>query len=73
MLLFHLLLYGRTQEILYEIQKSKQSEDPEFRREFDEVMEAPVYVDSPLATSATEIFLNNLDIFLLYTNYNVIP
>jgi metallo-beta-lactamase family protein len=52
---------GRTQEILYEIQKSKQSEDPEFRREFDEVMEAPVYVDSPLATSATEVFLNNLD------------
>lgn len=53
---------GRTQEILYEIQKSKQSEDPEFRREFDEIMEAPVFVDSPLATSATEIFLNNLDI-----------
>jgi metallo-beta-lactamase family protein len=53
---------GRTQEILYEIQKSKQSEDPEFRREFDEVMEAPVYVDSPLAISATEIFLKNLDI-----------
>ena len=52
---------GRTQEILYEIQKSKQSEDPEFRREFDEIMEAPVYVDSPLATSATEVFLNNLD------------
>ena len=53
---------GRTQEILYELQKSKQSEDPEFRREFEEVMEAPVYVDSPLATSATEVFLNNLDI-----------
>lgn len=53
---------GRTQEILYEIQKSKQSADPEFRREFDEVMDAPVYVDSPLATSATEVFLNNLDI-----------
>ena len=53
---------GRTQEILYEIQKSKQSEDPEFRREFDEIMEAPVYVDSPLAISATEIFLKNLNI-----------
>ena len=52
---------GRTQEILYEIQKSKQSDDPEFRREFDEVMNAPVYVDSPLAISATEIFLRNLD------------
>ncbi len=52
---------GRTQEILYEIQKSKQSDDPEFRREFDEIMRAPVYVDSPLAISATEIFLKNLD------------
>ena len=52
---------GRTQEILYEIQKSKQSDDLEFRREFDEIMDAPVYVDSPLATSATEVFLRNLD------------
>ncbi len=53
---------GRTQEILYEIQRSKQSSDPEFRREFEEVMDAPVYVDSPLAISATEIFLKNLDV-----------
>jgi len=52
---------GRTQEILYEIQKSKQNDDPEFRRKFDEIMNAPVYVDSPLAISATEIFLKNLD------------
>ncbi len=52
---------GRTQEILYEIQKTKQSDDLEFRREFDEIMDAPVYVDSPLATSATEVFLRNLD------------
>lgn len=52
---------GRTQEILYELQRSKQNDDPEFRKEFDEVMDAPVYVDSPLATSATEVFLKNLD------------
>ncbi len=52
---------GRTQEILYEIQKSKQNEDEDFRRRFDEIMKAPVYVDSPLAISATEIFLKNLD------------
>ncbi len=52
---------GRTQEILYELQKSKQNEDEEFRRRFDEVMDAKVYVDSPLATSATEVFLKNLD------------
>lgn len=52
---------GRTQEILYEIQRSKQSDDKEFRREFEEIMNAEVYVDSPLATSATEVFLKNLD------------
>ena len=52
---------GRTQEILYELQKSKQNENDEFRREYDEIMSAPVYVDSPLATSATEVFLKNLD------------
>ena len=52
---------GRTQEILYEIQKSKQSDDPKFRKEFDEIMDANVYVDSPLAISATEVFLKNLD------------
>lgn len=52
---------GRTQEILYELQRSKQSDDEEFRREYDEIMSAPVYVDSPLATSATEVFLKNLD------------
>ena len=52
---------GRTQEILYELQKNKENDDPNFRREFDEIMSAPVYVDSPLATSATEVFLKNLD------------
>ena len=52
---------GRTQEILYEIQKNKQNDDEEFQKEFDEVMNAKVYVDSPLATSATEVFLKNLD------------
>jgi metallo-beta-lactamase family protein len=52
---------GRTQEILYEIQKTKQTDDPKMKREFDEIMDAKVYVDSPLATSATEVFLKNLD------------
>lgn len=52
---------GRTQEILYEIQRSKQNENKEFRRRFDEIMDAPVFVDSPLAISATEVFLKNLD------------
>ncbi len=52
---------GRTQEILYEIQKTKQTDDEEVKRKFDEVLDAKVFVDSPLATSATEIFLKNLD------------
>ncbi len=52
---------GRTQEILYEIQKNKQNEDENFRKKFDELMSAPVFVDSPLAISATEVFLKNLD------------
>lgn len=52
---------GRTQEILYEIQRSKENDDPNFRKEFDELMKAHVYVDSPLAISATEVFLKNLD------------
>ncbi len=52
---------GRTQEILYEIQRNKQNEDENFRKKFDELMSAPVFVDSPLAISATEVFLKNLD------------
>ncbi len=52
---------GRTQEILYEIQKSKQNDDERFRKRFEEIMHAPVFVDSPLAISATEVFLKNLD------------
>lgn len=52
---------GRTQEILYEIEKNKENQTPEFREKFDAVMKAPVFVDSPLATSATEVFLKNLD------------
>jgi metallo-beta-lactamase family protein len=54
---------GRTQEILYEIQKNKQNTDYEFQKEFEEIMHAPVFVDSPLAISATEVFLKNLDCF----------
>lgn len=52
---------GRTQEILYEIQRNKQNQDENFRKKFDELMSAPVFVDSPLAISATEVFLKNLD------------
>ena len=56
---------GRTQEILYEINKLKDecSDDEEFKRKYKTLMKAPVYVDSPLAISATEVFRENTDLF----------
>ena len=45
---------GRTQEILYEINKLKDIRtDEEFRHKYRTLMRAPVYVDSPLAISAS--------------------
>ena len=55
---------GRTQEILYEINRLKESrKDEEFLKKYEKLMKAPVYVDSPLAISATEIFRKNTDLF----------
>ncbi len=55
---------GRTQEILYELNKIKETkEDEEFIKEYKTLMKAPVYVDSPLAISATEVFKDNMDLF----------
>ena len=55
---------GRTQEILYEVNKLKdENKDEEFRRKYKKLMKAPVYVDSPLAISATEVFRENTDLF----------
>ena len=56
---------GRTQEILYEIDKLKEEygQDPEFFEKYKKVMNVPVYVDSPLAISATEVFKKNTDLF----------
>ena len=55
---------GRTQEILYELNKIKEEkEDEEFIREYQELMRSPVYVDSPLAISATEVFKENMNLF----------
>ena len=55
---------GRTQEILYEINKIKETrDDEEFRRKYKTLMKVPVYVDSPLAISATEVFRQNTDLF----------
>ena len=55
---------GRTQEILYEINNLKDvKHDEEFEREYKTLMRTPVYVDSPLAISATEVFQENMDLF----------
>ena len=56
---------GRTQEILYEIDKIKEThkDDEEFQRKYKQLMEVPVFVDSPLAISATKVFKKNTDLF----------
>ena len=55
---------GRTQEILYEINKLKDEIDDEnFRKKYKTLMNASVYVDSPLAISATEVFRENTNLF----------
>ena len=55
---------GRTQEILYEINKLKDIiTDEEFKRKYKTLMKSPVYVDSPLAISATEVFKENMELF----------
>ncbi len=55
---------GRTQEILYEINKLKDIiDDEEFKRKYKTLMKAAVYVDSPLAISATEVFKENMELF----------
>ena len=54
---------GRTQEILYELNNLKESGDEEFEKKYKTLQNVPVYVDSPLAISATEIFKENMNLF----------
>ncbi|MBR1654005.1 MAG: MBL fold metallo-hydrolase [Clostridia bacterium] len=55
---------GRTQEILYELNNLKeQKHDTDFLRKYEILMHTPVYVDSPLAISATEVFKENMELF----------
>jgi len=46
---------GRTQEIVYGLNQNKDR----FKEKYDRILETPVYIDSPLAISATEIYKNN--------------
>ncbi len=50
---------GRTQELIYEL--NKEAERYEHQRR--EIQQTPVYIDSPLAISATQVFRNNTDCF----------
>lgn len=55
---------GITQEILYELNNLKDAQDSEeFKKKYATLMKAPVYVDSPLAISATEVFRENANLF----------
>ena len=50
---------GRTQELIYELNKFYEEHD-EYKPVLDKVM---VYVDSPMATTATEVFRKNAQVF----------
>lgn len=50
---------GRTQELIYDLNKYMDV----FDDKVNQILNVPVYVDSPLATSATQIFRENLDCF----------
>lgn len=50
---------GRTQEIIYELNR----EEEKYRDQRSAFMQTPVYVDSPMAVSATRVFRENEDCF----------
>lgn len=50
---------GRTQELIFEFNRFYE-ENAEYRDELDKLM---VYVDSPMATTATEVFRKNAQVF----------
>lgn len=55
---------GRTQEVLYDLDSIKdKTVAQEIKDEYKELMQAKVYIDSPLATSATDIFKANMELF----------
>jgi len=50
---------GRTQEVIYELNKYMEKYD----EKLEKLQSIPVFVDSPLAISATEVFRKNLDCY----------
>ena len=50
---------GRTQELIYEFNKFY-AEKPEFKNELEKLK---VYIDSPMATNATEVFKQNAQVY----------
>jgi metallo-beta-lactamase family protein len=50
---------GRTQEIIYELHKQRER----VGNKLQTILKTPVYIDSPLAVSATEVFRDNTDCF----------
>ncbi len=50
---------GRTQELIYELNRVIDS-DSEYRKDFENLK---VYIDSPMATTATEVFRRNAQVF----------
>ncbi|MDP4094209.1 MAG: MBL fold metallo-hydrolase [Bacillota bacterium] len=50
---------GRTQEIIYDLHQQREKYSEKMKKLFS----VPVFVDSPLAISATQVFRNNLDCF----------
>lgn len=54
---------GRTQELIYELNKYYDSHLNEIGTKENELKKIPVYVDSPLASKATEVFKKNTNVF----------
>jgi metallo-beta-lactamase family protein len=54
---------GRTQEIIYELNKYYDKKMSKIGGKENELKKIPVYIDSPLATKATEIFKANALVF----------
>ena len=54
---------GRTQELIYELNKYYDSHLNEIGTKENELKKIPVYIDSPLAIKATEIFKRNSNAF----------